>query len=168
WAVVLDEGGGGVKNTGDGFLLEFPSIVGATTAAIDMQRLMAERNNHLPADRAMQFRLGVHMGDVMADEEELFGDDVNIAVRIESVAAPGGIAMSAKAYHEVHRHLSVTLQDAGHFRFKNIREPVHVWSWEPAGPDARDRQTERSSGISSLSAQYRNAIVGVLPFTNLS
>jgi adenylate cyclase len=168
YPIILNHGGRIVKNTGDGFLLEFPSIVGATEAAIDMQTLMAERNNHLPADRAMQFRLGIHMGDVMADEEELFGDDVNIAVRLESVAAPGGVAMSAKAHHEVSRHVSVTLQDAGHVRFKNIKEPVHVWTWEPAGSDARDRQAEKSSGISNLSAQYRTAIVGVLPFTNLS
>ena len=86
--IILNHGGRLVKNTGDGFLLEFPSIVGAVEAAIEMQTLMAERNDHLPADRAMQFRLGIHMGDVMADEDEVFGDDVNIAVRLESVASP--------------------------------------------------------------------------------
>ena len=90
--------GGRLKNTGDGFLLEFPSIVGAVEAAIEMQALMAERNNDLPANRAMEFRIGIHMGDVMADEDEVFGDDVNIAVRLESVAAPGGLAISAKAH----------------------------------------------------------------------
>ena len=97
YPIVLNHGGRLVKNTGDGFLLEFPSIVGAIEAAIEMQALMAERNNQLPADRVMQFRLGVHMGDVMADEDELFGDDVNIAVRLETVAVPGGVAVSAKA-----------------------------------------------------------------------
>src|SRR6478609_3711352 len=98
YPVILNHGGRIVKNTGDGFLLEFSSIVGAIESAIAMQTLMAERNGHLPADRVMQFRLGVHMGDVMADEDEVFGDDVNIAVRLETVAAPGGVAVSGKAY----------------------------------------------------------------------
>ena len=93
-----------MKNTGDGFLLEFPSVVAAVDSAIAMQTLMAERNNHLPADRVMQFRLGVHMGDVISDEDEVFGDDVNIAVRLETVAAPGGVAVSAKAYSEASKH----------------------------------------------------------------
>ncbi len=96
YPIILNHGGRLVKNTGDGFLLEFASIVGAIEAAIAMQTLMAERNHHLPADRAMHFRLGIHMGDVMADEDEVFGDDVNIAVRLEAVAAPGGVAISAR------------------------------------------------------------------------
>ena len=103
---------------------------------------MAERNNQLPADRVMQFRLGVHMGDVMADEDEVFGDGVNIAVRLEAVAAPGGVAVSAKAYREASKHLSVTLVDAGSHRFKNIEEPINVWSWEPGGSDTRGRRAE--------------------------
>src|SRR3954471_3224756 len=131
--IILNHGGRIVKNTGDGFLLEFPSIVGAIEAAIEMQALMAERNTHTPADRVMQFRLGIHMGDVMADEDEVFGDDVNIAVRLESVAAAGGLAISAKARSEASKHISVSLVDAGSHRFKNIAEPVHVWTWEPAG-----------------------------------
>src|SRR3954470_5688983 len=79
YPIILNHGGRVVKNTGDGFLLEFPSVVGAAEAAMAVQSLMGERNAALPADRAMQFRLGVHMGDVMADEDEIFGDDVNIA-----------------------------------------------------------------------------------------
>jgi adenylate cyclase len=163
--IILNHGGRVVKNTGDGFLLEFPSVVGATEAAIAMQGLMAERNNHLPADRAMHFRLGIHMGDVMADEDELFGDDVNIAVRLEAVAAPGGVAVSEKAYSEAGKHLSVPLIDAGHHRFKNIKDPVHVWTWEPSGTELRG---EGRGLLSDLPAQYRTAIVGVLPFVNLS
>jgi adenylate cyclase len=165
YPVILNYGGRVVKNTGDGFLLEFPSIVGAIEAAIAVQALMAERNNHLPADRIMRFRLGVHMGDLIADEDEVFGDGVNIAVRLESVAAAGGVAVSAKAYHEAARHLSVTLVDAGSHRFKNIEETINVWTWEPGGSDARARE---SRSTLNLPAQYRTAIVGVLPFTNLS
>ena len=167
YPVILNHGGRLVKNTGDGFLLEFPSIVGAIEAAIAMQALMAERNDHLPADRIMQFRMGIHMGDVMADEDEVFGDDVNIAVRLESVAAPGGVAVSGKACHEAGKRLSVPLVDAGPHRFKNIEEPVHVWTWQPAGSDAGSRELKETS-TSNLAAQYRTAIVGVLPFANLS
>jgi adenylate cyclase len=163
--IILNHGGRIVKNTGDGFLLEFASIVGAVEAALAMQSLMAERNEHLPIDRAMLFRLGIHMGDVMADEDELFGDDVNIAVRLESVAAPGGFAVSAKAYQEAGKHLSATLVHAGNHRFKNIAEPIDVWTWQPGGSD---KQGTPSKDASNLSAQYRTAIVGVLPFANLS
>jgi adenylate cyclase len=165
YPIILNHGGRVVKNTGDGFLLEFPSIVGAIEAAIAVQTLMAERNNHLPADRVMQFRLGVHMGDVIADENEVFGDGVNIAVRLESVAAPGGVAVSAKAYSEASKHLSVTFADAGSHRFKNIDEPVDVWTWEPGRSDRSGREPKNPS---NLPAQYRTAIVGVLPFANLS
>ena len=164
YPIILNNGGRLVKNTGDGFLLEFPSIVGAIEAAIAMQMLMAERNHHLPAERMMQFRMGIHMGDVMADEDEVFGDDVNIAVRLESVAAPGGVAVSGKAYFEAGKRLSVALVDAGPHRFKNIEEPVSVWTWEPAGSDTR----REARDTANLPAQYRTAIVGVLPFVNLS
>jgi adenylate cyclase len=165
YPIILNHGGRLVKKTGDGFLLEFPSIVGAIEAAVAMQSLMADRNNHLPADRVMQFRLGVHMGDVIADEDEVFGDDVNIAVRLESVAAPGGVAVSDKAYQEACKHLSVTFVDAGSRRFKNIAEPVNVWTWDLDGAGGRGREARDTT---SLPAQYRTAIVGVLPFTNLS
>ena len=170
YPIILNHGGRLVKNTGDGFLLEFPSIVGAIEAAIAMQMVMAERNDHLPADRIMQFRMGIHMGDVMADEDEVFGDDVNIAVRLESVAAPGGLAVSGKACHEAGKRLSVPLVDAGPHRFKNIEEPIHVWTWQPAGTDASGPAPESSAetSVTNLPAQYRTAIVGVLPFANLS
>jgi adenylate cyclase len=165
YPIILNHGGRLVKNTGDGFLLEFPSVVGALQSSIEIQTLMAERNGQLPADRLMQFRLGVHMGDVIADEDEVFGDGVNIAVRLESVATPGGVAVSGKAYQEANKHLSVPLADAGSRRFKNIEEAISVWTWDPSGsedcePAAHDK--------SNLPAQYRTAIVGVLPFVNLS
>jgi adenylate cyclase len=168
YPIILNHGGRLVKNTGDGFLLEFPSIVGAIQAAIEMQSLMAERNNHIPADRVMQFRMGIHMGDVMADEEEVFGDDVNIAVRLESVAAPGGIAVSGKAQGEAGKHIGITFADAGSHRFKNIERPIQVWTWEPAGSDSRARDPRDAKDATTLAAQYRTAIVGVLPFANLS
>lgn len=165
YPIILNHGGRLVKNTGDGFLLEFPSVVGALHSSIEIQRLMAERNGQLPTDRLMQFRLGVHMGDVIADEDEVFGDGVNIAVRLESVATPGGIAVSGKAYQEASKHLNVPLADAGSRRFKNIEEAISVWTWDPCEPETQGRTLHDKS---NLPAQYRTAIVGVLPFVNLS
>jgi adenylate cyclase len=162
--IILNYGGRIVKNTGDGFLVEFPSIVGAIEAAIEMQMLMAERNAHLPAERVMQFRLGVNMGDVIYDENEVFGDGVNTAVRLEAAANPGGIAVSEKAYQEAGKHLTVGFVDQGPFRFKNIEEPINVRTWDPGGADHGRAQRPATS----LPAQYRSAIVGVLPFANLS
>src|SRR3981081_1204233 len=89
YPIILNHGGRLVKNTGDGFLLEFPSIVGALQCAMAVQALMAEQNSHRPADRVIRSRRGVHMGDVMADEDEVCGDGVNIAGRLEAIAAPG-------------------------------------------------------------------------------
>lgn len=165
YPIILNHGGRLVKNTGDGFLVEFPSIIGAIEAGVAMQTVMAERNHHLPADRAMHFRMGVHMGDVMADEDEVFGDDVNIAVRLQTVAAPGGIAVSDKAYSEAGKRLSVSLADAGPHRFKNIVDPIHVRTWAPGGVSTSVRV---SANNANLPAQYRTAIIGVLPFDNLS
>lgn len=158
--IILNHGGRIVKNTGDGFLLEFPSVVGAIEAAIEMQQLMAERNAQLPADRVMKFRMGVHMGDVIADEDEVFGDDVNIAVRLESAAPQGGVAVSEKAYLEAEKHVGAILVNAGSHRLKNIGEPVNVWTWQPDAPDRAD--------LANLPQQYKTAIVGVLPFVNLA
>jgi adenylate cyclase len=165
YPIILNHGGRLVKNTGDGFLLEFPSVVGALQSSIEIQTLMAERNGQLPSDRLMQFRLGIHMGDVIADEDEVFGDGVNIAVRLESVANPGGVAVSGKAYQEASKHLNVPLADAGSRRFKNIEEAISVWTWDP-GRSEGDSQALHDK--SNLPAQYRTAIVGVLPFANLS
>jgi TolB-like protein/class 3 adenylate cyclase/Tfp pilus assembly protein PilF len=160
--IILNHGGRVVKSTGDGFLLEFPSVVGAIEASVAMQRLMVERNAHLPTERIMQFRLGVHMGDIIVDDDEVFGDGVNIAVRLESAAVPGGVSVSAKAYQEASKHLSVAFTDAGSFRFKNIEETINVWTWAPDGVEREQRSA------ASLPPQYRIAIIGVLPFTNLN
>ena len=165
YPIILNHGGRLVKNTGDGFLLEFPSVVGALQSSIEIQTLMAERNSQLPSDRLMQFRLGVHMGDVMADEDEVFGDGVNIAVRLEAVATPGGVAVSGKAYQEANKHIHVPLLDAGSRRFKNIEEAISVWTWDPNRSETNGHALHDKS---NLPAQYRTAIVGVLPFVNLS
>ncbi|MBV9561131.1 MAG: tetratricopeptide repeat protein [Bradyrhizobium sp.] len=159
--IILNHGGRIVKSTGDGFLLEYASVVCAIESAVAMQKLMAERNAQLPADRAMQFRLGIHMSDVIVDEGEVFGDGVNIAVRLEAASPAGGVAVSAKALAEAGKHLDVSFTDAGSVRFKNIEETIKVWTWQPGSSGA-------PKGAAPAPMQGRTAIVGVLPFTDLS
>ena len=161
YPVILNHGGRIVKNTGDGFLLEFPSIVGAIESAIAMQALMAERNSQLPADRVMQFRLGVHMGDVMADEDEVFGDDVNIAVRLETVAAPGRRGGFGKG---LQRGRQTSQRPLCRHRLSSSQEYRRADPCLEPGSRAGSGDGLRTQDTSNLPAQYRTAIVGVLPF----
>lgn len=162
--IILNHAGRIVKHTGDGFLLEFANAVSAIRFGIEMQSLMAERNADLPADRNMRFRLGIHQGEVTIDDGEAFGDGINGAVNLESIATPGGVAVSGRAYQEADTQLSVALINAGSFHFENLQEPVQAWTWEPdSDPIVREQR-----GTSSLPPQYRTAIVGVLPFVNLA
>jgi class 3 adenylate cyclase len=142
--IILNHGGRIAKTTGDGLLLEFPSIVTAVTAAIEVQTLMVSRNAQLPDDRHMRFRIGAHMGDVIVDEDDLFGDGVNIAARIEPLAPPGGIAISEKAYVEVRRHIRFAFDDTGARSLKNIQEPVKKSGpGDPAPPQLRLRRARQ-------------------------
>lgn len=162
--VILNHGGRIVKTTGDGLLLEFSSIVMAVTAAIEMQTLMVSRNVQLPDDRHMRFRIGAHMGDVIVDENDLFGDGVNIAARIEPLAPPGGIAISEKAYAEVQRHPGFAFDNGGEHSLKNIDAPVKIRVWRPDGPVTSAPESKASKAKSG----HGVAVVGVLPFENHS
>ncbi len=99
--IIANHGGRIVKTTGDGVLLEFPSIVAAVECAIAMQKLMAERNADVPEDRRMLFRIGINLGDVLIEGDDILGDGVNIAARLEGIAEPGGICISDEAYRHV-------------------------------------------------------------------
>ncbi|MGJ4961273.1 adenylate/guanylate cyclase domain-containing protein [Bradyrhizobium sp. HKCCYLRH3061] len=162
--IILNHAGRIVKHTGDGFLLEFATAASAIQFGIEMQSLMAERNADLPSDRNMRFRLGIHQGEFTVDDGEAFGDGINVAVNLETIAVPGGVAVSAKAYEEAGPQLPIKLTSAGSFQFKNLQEPVQAWTWEP-GSEAAIRT---GTGVTGLPPQYRSAIVGVLPFVNLS
>src|ERR1043165_188367 len=98
---IAEYGGRIVKTTGDGLLLEFPSVVDAVRSAVAVQRLMAERNADIAADRQMQLRLGIHLGDVIIDGDDIFGDGVNIAARLQEVAEPGGVCLSQLVHDSV-------------------------------------------------------------------
>jgi adenylate cyclase len=124
-----------VKRTGDGAIVEFRSVVDAVRCAIEVQHGMIERNAGVPAERRIEFRLGVHLGDVVEESDgDLMGDGVNIAARLQSVAKPGGICLSEQAYWQVKSRLDVKVEDLGATQLKNIAEPIRVYALDVGGP----------------------------------
>ena len=118
-----------VKRTGDGVLIEFRSVVDAVRCAIEVQNGMAERNSGLPPERRIEFRVGVHLGDVVEESHgDLMGDGVNIAARLEGIAKPGAICLSEQAYWQVKSRLDLAVSDLGPIELKNIADPVRVYS----------------------------------------
>jgi class 3 adenylate cyclase/TolB-like protein/Tfp pilus assembly protein PilF len=120
------------SRAGDGVVAEFPSIVEAIRCAIEIQSEIAERNASLPEDRRMQFRIGVNLGDVIAEEDNLYGTGVNVAVRLQQLAEPGGICVSQTVYDQVRKIIEIPFQDIGERRLKNIADPVHIYRILPA------------------------------------
>jgi class 3 adenylate cyclase len=124
-----------VKRTGDGILVEFRSVVDAVRCAIEMQNGMVERNAGLPQERRIEFRVGVHLGDVVEESDgDLMGDGVNIASRLEGVAKPGAICLSEDAYRQVRSRLDLIVSDLGETQLKNITEPVRIYSLQVGVP----------------------------------
>jgi TolB-like protein/Tfp pilus assembly protein PilF len=117
-----------VKSTGDGMLAEFGSVVDAVRCAIDIQHGMAERNNVLPQEKRIEFRMGINVGDIIVDRGDIFGDGVNVAARLEGIAEPGGICISGAAYEQVRDKLPPVFIDRGEQTMKNIAHPVHVYT----------------------------------------
>src|SRR5215468_7465425 len=125
---MIEELGGRIIDTaGDGILAEFGSIVNAVECAIAIQMTMAERNTRVEEARRIQFRIGVNQGDVIHDETRVYGDGVNVAARLESIAEPGGICISAKVHDEIAGKMNVACQDLGTQHFKNIAQPVRAY-----------------------------------------
>src|SRR6201997_4045651 len=120
-----------VKRTGDGALVEFRSVVDAVRCAIEVQNGMVERNAGLPPERRIEFRIGIHLGDVVEESDgDLMGDGINIASRLEGVASPGTICLSEDAYRQVRARLDLAVSDLGETKLKNIVEPMRVYSLE--------------------------------------
>ena len=153
-----------VKRTGDGSLIEFRSVVGAVRCAIELQTGMVERNADCPPERRIEFRIGVHLGDVVEEADgDLMGDGVNIAARLEGAAEPGGICLSEDAYRQVKGRLDLSVHDHGPTQLKNIAEPIRVYSLEvgaPAQVKPAPVPTAEKSGPPRLS-------IVVLPFANI-
>ena len=131
-AKIAEHGGRIVKTMGDGLLLEFPSVVYATRCVIEVQQGMAERNAGIDKDRRITFRIGVNLGDIIIEGEDIHGDGVNVAARLQEIAEPGGLAISRRVHEDVCDRLEVSFVDAGEQMLKNIARPVQVWRWSPA------------------------------------
>src|SRR5919204_4429169 len=116
-----------VKLTGDGMLVEFPSVVSAVACAVDIQRGMRARSSKAPPDARIEFRVGVNLGDVIVEGGDIFGDGVNVAARLESIGPVGGIAVSQAVRDHVGKQLDLSFEDTGERRLKNIERPIRVY-----------------------------------------
>ncbi len=121
---IAEHRGRVVKNTGDGLLAEFSSVVDAVRCAVDVQRGMAARNVDVPHEKRIEFRIGINVGDIIIDRGDIFGDGVNVAARLEGLAKPGGICIADDAHRQVRGKFDVTFEDAGERQLKNIARPV--------------------------------------------
>ena len=126
--IVAGYGGRIVKTTGDGLLLEFPSVVAAVECAIAIQKLMVERNAETPGSKRIVYRIGVNLGDVLIEGDDILGDGVNIAARLEGICEPGGVLISGAAYDHVRGKIDADFVDLGDKDLKNIARPVRVYS----------------------------------------
>src|SRR5215472_16240776 len=123
-----------VKTTGDGLLVEFASVVGAVRCAVEVQRAMAERNAGVPADKRIEFRVGVHQGDIIVEDGDIFGDGVNLAARLEGLADPAGICVSSRVQEDAAGKLDLAFEDIGEQQLKNITRPVRVFRTQLGTP----------------------------------
>ena len=162
-----------VKRTGDGAIVEFRSVVDAVRCATEIQNSMIERNAGLPPERRIEFRIGIHLGDVVEESDgDLMGDGINIAARLQSIAAPGAICLSEDAYRQVKARLDLAVSDLGPTQLKNIAEPIGAYSVEVgiAAPPKRSAPAEPTAAEkpSVGLTQPDKPSIAVLPFQNMS
>jgi adenylate cyclase len=157
---IVEHRGRIVKNTGDGALVEFASVVDAARCAGDIQRSFAEHNVDVPLNKRIEMRIGVHTGDIIIAENDIFGDAVNIAVRLEEIAEPGGICISDDVRRQVRGKVDIAFDDMGWQSLKNIRDPLRAWRVRPM----------QASGVDSdeYGVPQDKPFIAVLPFQNLS
>jgi len=165
---IAEHRGRTVKNTGDGFLVEFQSVVDAVRCAVEAQRGMIDREPEVPEERRIRFRIGVNLGDVIVEEHDIFGDGVNVAARLEGLAEPGGICISRMVRDQIRDKLHYPFEDKGEQSVKNIARPVRVYVWHPEMvADLPASSAPRAASTSPPAVAPRLSIV-VLPFANLS
>jgi TolB-like protein len=163
---IAELGGRVVKLMGDGLLAEFPSVVDAVNWAIEVQAKVAELSAEEPDEQRIEYRVGVNLGDVIVDGDDIFGDGVNVAARLQEIAEPGGVCISEKVQVEVRGKLGVAFADGGAQVVKNITDPIRVWRWSPG-------QVEASGAAPPPLASAPLALpdkpsIAVLPFDNMS
>jgi TolB-like protein/class 3 adenylate cyclase len=162
---ITEHRGRVVKTTGDGILIEFVSVVDAVRCAVDIQRGMALRNTEVPADRRIEFRIGINIGDIISDVNDIFGDGVNVAARLEGLAEPGGIMVSHIVYDQVRDKLSFAFEDLGEQLVKNIARPIGVHRVSIA-----DNSLALGSAphLKPATSAPERPSIAVLPFANMS
>ena len=164
---VTEHKGRIVKTTGDGLLIEFPSVVEAVACAVTVQRRMVERNAAIPAAQRIEFRVGINSGDIIVEDGDIHGDGVNVAARLEALAEPGGICVSRVVRDQVRDRLNVALADMGEQRLKNIARPVRVFRIE-IGPRASGPLAVETPAFRPALALPDKPSIAVLPFQNMS
>src|SRR6266436_7571319 len=163
---IAEHQGRMVKLTGDGMLVEFSSVVNAVACAAEVQRAMRDRNAGVPQDRRTEFRIGVNLGDVIVEGEDIFGDGVNVAARLESIAKPGGITISGSVRDHVGNRLDLAFEDMGEQTLKNIERPIRVYSVSLSSSAARDIEDVAPARQEQLEKERPS--IAVLPFNNMS
>src|SRR6202166_2201356 len=157
-----------VKTTGDGMLVEFASAVDAVRGAVEVQRGMAEQNASVPQAKRIEFRIGVHVGDIIVDDNDIFGDGVNVAARLEGIAEPGGVCISDDAQRQIRGKIDIAFEDMGPQNLKNIAEPMRAWRLQiDKNPPSR---TPRGASVEIAQplALPDKPSIAVLPFQNMS
>jgi adenylate cyclase len=157
-----------VKTTGDGMLVEFASAVDAARCAVEIQRGVALENTDVPQQAKIEFRIGIHVGDIIFDDNDIFGDGVNIAARLEGIAQPGGICISDDAQRQIRGKLDSPFEDMGPQHLKNIAEPMRAWRLSVDAKSVEYLSTERFAGIAQPLALPDKPSIAVLPFQNMS
>src|SRR5260221_8308152 len=164
--VIADHRGRIVKTSGDGMLVEFASAVDAARCAVEVQRGMAAENATVPRDLRIEFRIGIHVGAIIIDDNDIFGDGVNIAARLEGLAEPGGICISDDAHRQIRGKHAFAFDDMGQQTLKNIAEPMRAWQIR-LGASADAPSANFPKPAQPLALPDRPSIA-VLPFQNIS
>jgi len=157
-----------VKNTGDGFLAEFASVVDAVRCAVEVQRGMVDRNEETPEDERITFRIGINLGDVIVEEDDIYGDGVNIAARLEGLAEPDGICISRVVREQIQDKLPYPFESKGEQNVKNIRRPVRVYTLRPEAVGGRPASNTGLATPIAQSVKVPRLSIVVLPFANLN
>ena len=165
---IAEHRGRVVKTTGDGFLAEFASVVDAVRCAVEVQRGMAERNADTPPERRIEFRMGINLGDVIAEGDDIFGDGVNVAARLEALAEPGGICVSRVVRDQVRDKVDLAFDDLGEQQVKNIARPVRIYRVRDRAAELAGATVPSAPLISRTTGAAPRLSIVVLPFTNLS
>jgi TolB-like protein/class 3 adenylate cyclase len=158
-----------VKTTGDGMLVEFVSVIDAVRCAVDIQRGMVERNAEVPVEKRIQFRIGINVGDIISDDNDIYGDGVNVAARLEALANPGGICVSRNVHDQVRDKLSFGFEDMGEQTVKNIARPIGVHRVQFYATDVRAATGSSSDAVTAdQRVSFSRPSIAVLPFVNMS